>query len=1167
MPQLSRRFLQPCCFTVLLFFVSTCLCQAEWKTVKIPETWKSPPPGQGGYAWYRCAVQIPKQWQNTAAAGMEIFVEPVDDAREIFVNGELVGRSGEFPPQFRSGLGTTSRHKINSERVRFGELNLVAIRVYDSDGRGGFNVAAPVLFAGDQAIRLEGTWQFQPGDNRDWSKWESETPPPTELVFSKLVPKGEAERILRRLPGEEGPLSPADALTRLKTPEDLVVDLVLSEPEIGQPLFLSFDERGRLWVMNYRQYPNPEGLTVVSRDKFLRTVYDKTPAPPPHHIHGADKITIHEDTDGDGRFDLHKTFVDGLNLATSFARGRGGVWVLNPPYLLFYPDANQDDVPDGDPVVHLEGFGLEDSHSVASNLRFGPDGWLYASQGSTVTGNIKHFGTKEKPIFSMGQLIWRYHPDTRQYEIFAEGGGNTFGVEIDSKGRLYSGHNGGDTRGFHYVQGGYYQKGFGKHGELSNPYAFGYFPQMAHHSVPRFTHTFIIYEGAALSAQYAGKIFGVGPLQSHVIMSDVQPLGATFKTRDIGNAITSSDPWFRPVHVTSGPDGAVYVADFYEQRIDHASHYQGRVDKSTGRVYRLRAKDSNPAMPRFNYAKASSAELVEALRNENRWHRQTALRVLADRKDKSLASTLTSLAEKERGQMALEAFWALNASVGLSDSLAHRMLKHPDPFVRLWCVRLMADDRTVSASLAGDLAEMAIQEPNVEVRCQLACSARRLPANQALPLVRNLLTRDEDVADPFLPLLLWWAIEAHATANRDDVVQLFRDGSLWEKPLVKQTILERLMRRFGQAGAQKDLLACAQLLELAPNKELASLLMKGFETAFSGRELVGLPRELTAAIAKAGGGSLALRLRSGDAAAVAEALRAVANEKGDAKERIRYLQIFGQVQQPTCVPVLLQLAISKQPDDVRSASISSLQSYDDPRIPEELVRGAGQMPVAVREVAFSVLTSRRSWAGKLVAAVAAGTVPRDQVPRAVVQRMLFLRDTGLAAQVKQQWGDVQDASTDEMRQLVDRFSQVIATASGNPYKGKRLFDQNCGKCHVLFNAGGNIGPDLTAYKRDDLRGVLMNVVNPSLEIREGFENFVVVTADGRTLNGFVTDQDNRVVVLKQADGQTVLIPRDDIEDMSAIKRSIMPEGLLKDYNDQQVRDLFAYLRSTQPLPE
>ena len=252
-------------------------------------------------------------------------------------------------------------------------------------------------------------------------------------------------------------------------------------------------------------------------------VYDKVPPPPPRHFRGKDKITIHEDTDGDGVFDRHKTFLDGLNIVTALARGRGGVWVLNPPYLLFYPDRNNDDVPDSDPEVHLQGFGLEDTHSVVNSLCWGPDGWLYAAQGSTVTGHVTRPGLDagKEPHHSMGQLIWRYHPESRRYEVFAEGGGNAFGVEIDARGRIYSGHNGGDTRGFHYVQGAYYQKGFNKHGPLSNPYAFGYFPAMKHNRVPRFTHTFVIYEADALPQSYRGLLFGVAPLLNHVVMSRV----------------------------------------------------------------------------------------------------------------------------------------------------------------------------------------------------------------------------------------------------------------------------------------------------------------------------------------------------------------------------------------------------------------------------------------------------------------------------------------------------------------------------------------------------------------------------------------------------------------------------------------------------------------------
>jgi glucose/arabinose dehydrogenase len=288
------------------------------------------------------------------------------------------------------------------------------------------------------------------------------------------------------LRGEEPqlvPLSPSVSARSFTVADDLEIEQVLAEPLIAQPVFVNFDERGRMWVVEYRQYPHPAGLKVVSHDHFWRAVYDKVPSAPPHHVKGMDRISIHCDTDGDGTFDEHKVFLDGLNIVTAVERGRGGVWVLNPPYLLFYADQNHDDVPDGDPVVHLAGFGLEDTHSVANSLRWGPDGWLYGAQGSTVTAHVTRPGTEAAPVYIQGQCVWRYHPETRRFEVFAEGGGNAFGLEIDAKGRIFSGHNGGDTRGFHYMQGAYLRKGFEKHGPLSNPYAFGFFEAMPHQKV------------------------------------------------------------------------------------------------------------------------------------------------------------------------------------------------------------------------------------------------------------------------------------------------------------------------------------------------------------------------------------------------------------------------------------------------------------------------------------------------------------------------------------------------------------------------------------------------------------------------------------------------------------------------------------------------------------
>jgi putative membrane-bound dehydrogenase-like protein len=1177
--------------------------KTSWQRLNVPGVWDDQAGGAlanfDGIAWYRCFVKVPEDWEGKP---LILAAEKIDNAHEAWFNGIRVGAGGAFPPDYKSGLDAPpGRYSISAEHVRAGSYNVVAIRVYDHDGQGGFKGPAPTLVSGDQAISLQGEWEFRVGNDTVWGH-RPESLAAGSATFSKTI----ATPAELAQAGTQKPFPPAESLKQFVVPADLRIDQVLAEPIVRQPLFLNFDERGRLWVVQYLQYPYPAGLKMVSKDKFWRSVYDKIPEPPPHGPRGADKITIHEDTDGDGVFDKHKTFVEGLSITTSFAFGRGGVWVLNPPYLLFYPDKNHDDVPDGDPVVHLQGFGMEDTHSVTNSLRWGPDGWLYATQGSTVSAHVLRPGIDKEPIaHTMGQQVWRYHPETRRFEVFAEGGGNAFGCEMDDAGRVFSGHNGGDTRGFHYVQGGYSQKGFQKHGALSNPFTFGYFPPMKHHSVPRFTHNFVIYGGGALPADYAGKLFGVEPLQGQVVQSQFDPDGSTFQTKDINRVVTTTDKWFRPVEIKVGPDGGIYVADLYEALIAHGQHFEGKVDKTNGRVYRLAAKDAKPLAP-FDLGRKSSAELVETLRHPNRWFRQTALRLLADRRDASVVPLLREQIGKSSGQFAVECLWALNLSGGFNDDVATKTLNHSDQFVRQWTVRLLCDGRQVSPAIAQQLAEVASGEAYVYVRSQLASSARRLPVADALSIVRPLLARSEDVTDPQLPLLLWWAIEAkvadsasplsprgrgvggegaeragtvHSQATPSPrpspprgeggsaraVLAMFEDRELWKQPLMQQHIASRLMQRFAASGARQDLLNAAKLFSLAPDAESTKLLMVGFEAAFKGRPLASLPPELTAQLAKAGGGSLSLRLRQGDAAAVADALKLVADDKTEKTQRVEFIQTFGEINQPASVPVLLKLLETSKDDEVRNAALTALQSYKLDEIGSTVVRLYGSFSDDVRTTAQTLLVSRANWTRQLLEAVSAGQIDARSLPLDVVRKCTLHRDDRIAQIVAQHWKDLDGASTAEMQTQLAHFSTVLKTGSGDPWQGKSLFNKSCAKCHILFGEGGRVGPDLTSFKRDDSQHILHNVVNPSLEVREGFETVLIVTDEGRTVTGFVFDQDSQVVVVRGVDGQNITVARDHIDEMLPQKKSIMPEGLLKDLTDQQVRDLFSYLRSAQPL--
>jgi putative heme-binding domain-containing protein len=471
----------------------------------------------------------------------------------------------------------------------------------------------------------------------------------------------------------------------------------------------------------------------------------------------------------------------------------------------------------------------------------------------------------------------------------------------------------------------------------------------------------------------------------------------------------------------------------------------------------------------------------------------------------------------------------------------------------------------ISPAVAQQLTQLARTEPNVKVRSQLASSAKRLPAADGLPIVRGLLAKDEDLTDIHVPLLLWWAIEKNCDKDREAVLDTFRDSTLWSGKLVQDAILSRLMKRFALAGTQKDLLACTELFRMAPEKSHGQILLKGFEEAFKGRSSAGLPPELLAEIAKLGGGSLAFGVRLGKEEAIAKALDVVQNPKAPPVDRVELIEILGETKQTRCVPVLLGLLAAKETEAITKSALTALQAYKDDRIGAEVVKRYPSFDGELRETAETLLLSRREWSKAWLAAVDQGTIPTKAIPRATVRQMLLHDDDGIKGLVRKHWGDIKGATTAEMQQEINRFLQVVGAGGGDPLPGKKLFTARCATCHTLHAQGGTVGPDLTTYKRDDAANLMLHIVNPNAEIREGFETHVIVTDSGRTLNGIVVEKDNRVVVLRTADGQRVVLPRDEIETQRVAGVSLMPEGALTGLSDQDVRDLFAYLRSSQPL--
>jgi len=997
--------------------------------------------------------------------------------------------------------------------------------------------------------------------------------------------------------GDQSPApKPADALAQFKVVDGLSMDLVASEPAVRQPLYMNFDERGRLWVVNYVQFPFPAGLKIVKYDQYLRAVFDKVPPPPPNHFKGADYITIHEDTDGNGSFDRTKVFLDGLNMARSVVTGRGGVWVLHPPYLMFYPDANRDDIPDGPPRVVLSGFGLEDTHSGANSLAWGPDGWLYGAHGSTCTADVR--GVK-----FLGQAIWRYNPRTDEFEVFAEGGGNTYSIEFDAKGRVFSGTNYGDTRGLHYAQGALYIKGWAKHGPAMSPYRFGWFEHMKSTGYkPRFPQTMLIYEGGAMP-KYEGQVIAGMALTSRYQAAKLARDTSSFRSDDTDTLIESSGKHFRPVDTKVGPDGAIYIADWCDTRLSHLDP-NDTWDKETGRIWRLKSPEVKAVKP-FDIGKASNDELIKLLAHPNKFQRQTALRVLWDRNDKSLVTRLQTMVlanlpagerarpgrtqpasspvdpvrsnpsvQKVAGgtpatpgdQLALESFWAVNACGGFDDAFAAQCLAHPDEFIRYWTVRLLGDRRKpLAPALHVAMFRLARDEKVAEVRSQLASTATRLPGNDGVAITRELLLRAEDEKDIHIPLLLWWAVESKV-ANPDDrnrVMQMLLDSTLWEAPIVKKFIISRLGQRFTAERSEKNLRDCELLFQMAPNPAAVDELIKGMEAGLQGDPVKSVPPALATKVAELWATrehtplltSFAVRL--GHAPAADTALARLTDAKTPEADRRKTIALLAERRVESAVPAFLKLLRFEKSEALRLDLVTALQRFGTATIAHELLDLYPGFSGRLRDTAQAALASRADWARRLLAAVDEGQLKKEQVAIGNLLAIAAYKDTACDALIKKHWGRL-NKTTEEKQDQIAKIRTLLKTGKGDEKAGREVFKMACAACHKLNNDGAAIGPDLTGYERDNLDFILPAIVDPSLAIREEYTAFNVTTHDGQSLTGLLVEVAPRAVTVMDLVGNKTALPREQVKDMQASALSLMPEGLLDAMSEQQVRDLFAY---------
>jgi putative membrane-bound dehydrogenase-like protein len=940
--------------------------------------------------------------------------------------------------------------------------------------------------------------------------------------------------------------APDVAPSKMVVADGLAVNLYAAEPDVRQPILVKCDGRGQIWTIQYLQYPNPAGLKRVQVDRYSRTIYDRIPEPPPRGPRGADRITICADTDGDGQADRFTDFVAGLNLCTGLALGHGGVYVLQVPYLLFYADRNRDDVPDGDPDVLLSGFGMEDAQSLANHLTWGPDGWLYGVTGSTANNQVCGL--------EFQQAVWRFHPLSHKFELFCEGGGNLFGLTFDADGNLFFSSNGIDLA-YHGVQGAYYRKNFGKHGPLHNSHTYGFFEHLAYDrpvAGPRPGGT--VYLGDGLPERFRGTLLCCDFLQHSASSWRLLRHGSTFSAAYGGPLLDSRDTWFSAPDFCQGADGAVYVCDFHDRRTAHPDP-DANWDRSNGRIYRIAPPGTTPVRG-LDLGRMTSSALVALLDRPGGWYAAQARVELAARRDQSTWPSLRAMAhDRDDPRRALQGLWALYVSGGFDDELAGLLVLHPGEYVRAWTVRLLGDEGKVSPALAGRLLDLAATDASVIVRCQLAATARRLSSAEGLPIIERLLSRGLDREDPYVPLLLWWALESKTLTDSGRLLAFFGERRVWEDVGLKEHAL-RLLRRYAAEGTRAGYDACVRLLAAATSshetKALAALDLGLAERAVTpgGMGMDGLFATV-APLENVGGASrrtrrfepltstlrdvitvawraapaeisrLRLALRAGAAGALDAVLAEAAAPSIAAPRQCALLGLLAEFARPEAIPVALDLLRTGRSLAVQSAALDVLAPHGDDRVTAVLLDDFAAAPVALRERIAGILLSRPESALALLERVDRHEIAAADVPLEHLRRVALHRDAKLDAPVRKLWGRIEAGTPEEKLAEMRRLNNDLRAGTGDRARGKELYGKVCASCHKFFGAGGEIGPDLTGTARGDTAAYWRYCVRTTLA-------------------------------------------RDAIEELRELPASIMPENLLGPLSPQELRDLFAYLQGSPP---
>ncbi len=971
----------------------------------------------------------------------------------------------------------------------------------------------------------------------------------------------------------ETPISASEALQSIQLPDGFQVTLFAAEPDLRQPIAMTTDERGRLWVAENYTYSE----LAVNFSQHFR-----------------DRIVILEDTDGDGRFDHRKIFWDQGRKLTSVAIGFGGVWVLCAPQLLFIPDSDRDDIPDGDPIVILDGWndGVI-RHNIVNGLRWGPDGWLYGRHGIDAMSQVGKPGSPPSARVKLSCSIWRYHPVRKVFEVVAEGTTNPWGLDYDEHGQLFFvntviGHL------WHLVPGAHYRRMYGAD---QNAHVYKLMAQCADHfhwgkgetlynvSDPSpeasggHVHSgLMIYLGDNFPDRYRNKIFTVNLVGRRVNTDWIERRGSGYVGRHGKNFLISGDPWFRGLELLYGPDGGVFLADWSDTG---DCHDNDGVHRKSGRIYKVTYGKPSPALASDLFA-CTDLELVNYQYHKNDWYARISRRLLQERASQGILSsdtrdTLFHAYEQQANiPHKLRLLWCLYGTGSLDDQWLQTQLRHPNEHIRVWAIRLLADSKDVSPSVLSQLVQMA-DDPSGLVRLFLASTLQRIPLEQRWELASRLVAQGKNSNDDSLELMIWYGIEPAVPAHPGPAVALAEQSSL---ELIRRHIARRLAADIdANPQAVDDLLKV--VIRTDQSKVQRDILL-GINEALRGRRKAPTPAswsQVAPTITKnsepsAHRAARELRVVFGEGRALKELVQMVVRQDTDPENRRDALRTLVQYRAKDLGPFLQKFIGHNL---LSAIAIRGLAASNLPATPKLILDHYPQLDDQAREAAIGTLASRRTYAAILLQAIRRGWVGSRDVSAYHARQMRSFHDPHINQQLNELWGSVRQTSEEKRQQItrlkrtltVDRLRQADLSA------GRQLFDKVCARCHTLYGRGHNIGPDLTGSNRNNLDYLLENIVDPSATMIKDYKMSLIALNDGRILTGVVLEKNEHTLTL-QTQQEQLILSRQDIESLVLQDVSLMPEGLLNSLKSDEIRDLVAYLagrsqasspQQVQPAPE